>query len=224
VGNIDKEPTYNIVRFHIQLTGRNTMQLIIFPLQTSNLPALANLQDALQLFLDQRVIFIDSSPRRQQLTNGHKEERPAKVYKSATQRLVTIFQQSHRMSPPKPPLEPIGTIDAPTAAVMNGILRNLAVLDTPQADGSDHRATLTNTNWRQRGKTQPELMRSFAAPLPQRHPSSPTNPTGMLMWWRSRINKITELNYFRRFMCDRRFSNNISTSTLLKEIIIPLKE
>jgi hypothetical protein len=28
------------------------MQSIIFPLQTSDLPALANLQDAVQLFLD----------------------------------------------------------------------------------------------------------------------------------------------------------------------------
>jgi hypothetical protein len=161
------------------------MQSIIFPLQTSDLPALANLQDALQLFLDQRVIFIDSSPLRQQLTNGLKEERPAKVYKSATQRLVTIFQQSHQMPSPEPPLEPTSTINAPTAAAMNGILRNLGVLDTPQADGSDHRATLTNTHWRQRGKTQPELMRSFAAPLPQKHASSPINPAGMLMQCRS---------------------------------------
>jgi hypothetical protein len=88
------------------------MQSIIFPLQTSDLPALANLQDALQLFLDQNVIFIDSSPLRQQLTDGLKEERAAKVYKSATQRLVTIFQQSHQMPPPEPPLEPTGTIDA----------------------------------------------------------------------------------------------------------------
>jgi hypothetical protein len=160
------------------------MQSIIFPLQASDLPALANLQDALQLFLDRNVISIDSSPLRQQLTDGLKEERPAKVYKSATQRLVTIFQQSHQMPPPEPPLEPTGTIDARTAAAMNGIRRNLGVPETPQADGSD-RATLTNTNWRQRGKTQPELMRSFAVPLPQRHTSSPTKPTGMLMRWRS---------------------------------------
>jgi hypothetical protein len=97
---------------HIQLAGKNTMQSIIFPLQTDDLPALANLQDALQLFLDQRVIFIDSSPLRQELTNGLKEERTAKVYKSATQRLVTIFQQSHQMPPPEPPLDPTGTIDA----------------------------------------------------------------------------------------------------------------
>jgi hypothetical protein len=88
------------------------MQSIIFPLQTSDLPALANFQDALQLFLDRRVISIDSSLLRQQLTDGLKEERTAKVYKSATQRLVTIFQQSHQMTPPEPHLEPTGTIDA----------------------------------------------------------------------------------------------------------------
>jgi hypothetical protein len=119
------------------------MQNIIFPLQTSDLPALANLQDALQLFLDRSVIFIDSSPLRQQLTDGLKEERAAKVYKSATQRLVTIFQQSHQMPPPEPPLEPTGTIDARTAAAMNGILRNLGVLDTFQVSGKVSSPTST---------------------------------------------------------------------------------
>jgi hypothetical protein len=93
------------------------MQSIISQLKSGDHGiALANLQDALQLFLDRNVISIDSSPLRQQLTDGLKEERTAKVYKSATQRLVTIFQQSHQMPPPEPPLEPTGTIDARTAA------------------------------------------------------------------------------------------------------------
>ncbi|MFM2304162.1 MAG: hypothetical protein RLZZ135_1572 [Cyanobacteriota bacterium] len=88
------------------------MQSIIFPLQTSDLPALANLQDALQLFLDRNVVSIDDPALKQQLSSGLKEEHAAKVYKSATQRLVGLFQQNHRMPPLEPPLDPTGNIDA----------------------------------------------------------------------------------------------------------------
>jgi hypothetical protein len=110
------------------------MQSIIAPLQPGDRPAIANIQDALQLFLDRRVIFIDSTPLREELTNGLREERALQVYKSATQRLVTIFQQSHRMLPPEPPLEPTGTINVRTAEAMNSILRQFGLLDRPQVD------------------------------------------------------------------------------------------
>jgi Neuraminidase-like domain/Salmonella virulence plasmid 28.1kDa A protein len=119
------------------------MQSIIAPLQASDLPALANLQDALQLFLDRRVIFIDSSELRQQLTDGLKEERAVKVNKSATQGLVRLFQQSHQMPSPEPPLEPTGTIDARTANAMNNVLRNLGALDSFQVAGKVSSPTST---------------------------------------------------------------------------------
>lgn len=165
------------------------MQPIIVPFQAGDRLAIANLQDALQLFFDRGVIMIGDPALQQKL----RAERAARVYKEGTQQVVRIFQQSHQMPPSESPLDPTGNIDARTAEAMNGILRNLGAFDsfqvegkvsspvsvgvsglnvhivdktigedifltsaTTQADGS-YRATITDTNWLERGKTQPDL-------------------------------------------------------------------
>jgi hypothetical protein len=161
------------------------MQSIIFPLQTSDLPALANLQDALQLFLDRNVISAPPALR-QQL----QEERARQVAQTATQGLIQIFQQSQLPNQPfNPP--PGSIIDSPTAEAMNGILRNLGAFEILRISGkiisptntavgpmfvqiidktigndvalitvrngvAGYDFTLENT-WLQRGKTKPDI-------------------------------------------------------------------
>jgi hypothetical protein len=180
------------------------MQLIIFPLQAGDSgPNVANLQDALQLFIDQGVIPI-SGPNGQQQLIAFQQERATQTYQTFTSALVTLFQRSNSVQP-LGPLVSLGNIDERTANVMNDILRALEVLDTPQADaffvvsgkvssptstgvsdlvvhivdktiGEDirlattttqadgtYRITFAATNWRQRGKTQPDLQTQIYA-------------------------------------------------------------
>jgi Neuraminidase-like domain/Salmonella virulence plasmid 28.1kDa A protein len=161
------------------------MQSIIFPLQPGDLPALANLQDALQLFLDREVISAPPALR-QQL----QEERARQVAQTATQGLIQIFQQSQLPNQPfNPP--PGSIIDSPTAEAMNGILRNLGAFEILRISGkiisptntavgpmfvqiidktigndvalitvrngvAGYDFTLENT-WLQRGKTKPDI-------------------------------------------------------------------
>ena len=162
------------------------MQSIIFPLQPGDRPAIANLQDALQLFLDRGVIT--EQPLRQLLQS----ERATQVAQTATIGLIQIFQQQKLPGQPLESTSSTSIIGERTAKAMNDILRNLGALEIIQIAGKissptstavgalfvtivdktigedillatvrtrsdgSYSLTLENT-WLQRGKTQPDL-------------------------------------------------------------------
>ncbi|MFN8499658.1 MAG: neuraminidase-like domain-containing protein [Anaerolineae bacterium] len=88
--------------------------------------AVANLQAALVLLLNQGVI--QTSPgTRQELLNMLANEARDAVYKDATAKSVAIFQQGRH-------LHPTGEVDQPTADALNQALKDLGAFDAPPQD------------------------------------------------------------------------------------------
>lgn len=107
------------------------MQRIIAPLQSGDRgPTVANLQDALQLFLDRRLLLANDEGARQELSTLLRRERAEQSYGKATVKLVSIFQEEQRIQPQRE----FGNVDDRTAEAMNRLLQELGGLDQPQTE------------------------------------------------------------------------------------------
>jgi len=99
------------------------MNKIIFPLKlrmkNSNV---ADLQIALQLFLDRNIILRDDEDAKKELSAELKGEHIKQTYGKITHKLVSIFQEEQK-------LEVSGTVDEPTAKAINIILRKLGMFE-----------------------------------------------------------------------------------------------
>ena len=101
------------------------MNKITFPLkQRMQGPAVADLQDALQLLLDRSVLLANDEAARRELMAALKRERVGQTYGPATSQLVGKFQQENK-------LPASGEVDEPTANALNALLNELGVLDQP---------------------------------------------------------------------------------------------
>lgn len=101
------------------------MKKITFPLkQRMQGEAVADLQDALQLLLDRRVLLANDEAARRQLMAGLQRERVGQTYGPATSQLVSRFQNEHR-------LPASGEVDEPTANALNARLNGLGVIEQP---------------------------------------------------------------------------------------------
>src|SRR5262249_4908353 len=101
------------------------MNEITFPLKlNSQGPAVADLQDALQLCLDRGALFANDVGARQRFSTLLKPERGAQGSGDATAILVRLFQ-------PERPLPPTGGVDEPTANALNALLKEWGLLNQP---------------------------------------------------------------------------------------------
>jgi hypothetical protein len=103
------------------------MNKITFPLTVDMQgPQVADLQAALQLFLDRRVILGDDDARRQEFVQYLQRDRANQVYGNATRELVRFFQADRQ-------LQASGNVDEATAYAMNAVLADLgAFVQTAQ--------------------------------------------------------------------------------------------
>ncbi len=99
------------------------MNKIIFPLKPDMKgTAVADLQDALQMCLERRVILPDDEEKRKELSTKLKPERTKQFYGEVTSKVVRIFQE-------KRDLGSSGKVDKPTAEALNELLREWGVID-----------------------------------------------------------------------------------------------
>jgi peptidoglycan hydrolase-like protein with peptidoglycan-binding domain len=95
------------------------MNKITFPLKRRmKRPEVVNLQDALQLLPDRRLLLAGDDAARTELSAALPRERGQQTYDAVTTRLVARFQQERR-------LEASGDVDEPTAGAFNGLLEEL---------------------------------------------------------------------------------------------------
>lgn len=101
------------------------MNAITFPLnQRMQSPAVADLQDALQLCLDRGILLGDDEAARRELSEILKRERAAQTFGATTHRLVSRFQEERGLHPSE-------AVDEATANALNALLREWGVLDEP---------------------------------------------------------------------------------------------
>ncbi|ETP66943.1 hypothetical protein G159_19950 [Planococcus glaciei CHR43] len=101
------------------------MNKITFPIEPGQQgPQVADLQDALQLFLDRRVILSSDERTRRVLAEELQNEHVDQVYKDVTIKLVSIFQEERRLA-----FQELGVVDETTAKEMNFLLREFGVLE-----------------------------------------------------------------------------------------------
>ena len=99
------------------------MNRITFPLkQPMQGAAVADLQAALQLLLKRGILLANAEGARRELSVALAREGADHTYREATQKLLSIFQEEHR-------LQVSGSVDEPTADALNGVLAELGVLD-----------------------------------------------------------------------------------------------
>lgn len=104
------------------------MNKITFPLETGKQgPEVGDLQAALQIFLDKAVILANDEGARRELTAALRHEQAEQIYRDATGKLVSIFQEERH-------LEASGTVDERTANTINALLCEFGVLDE-EGDG-----------------------------------------------------------------------------------------
>ncbi len=104
------------------------MQRIIAPLQFGDSsPAVANLQDALQLFLDRKVFLANDADTRRELSSILRRERAEQSYQDATQKLVSIFQEEQQIQSQRE----FGNVDERTADAMNQLLEQQGIFEQP---------------------------------------------------------------------------------------------
>lgn len=101
------------------------MNAIIFPLKLRmEGPAVADLQAALRLLLDQALLLPTDLPGRNKLIESLGPEAARSTFADMTQRLVGMFQELRH-------LHITGEVDQPTADALNAHLRDLGMLDRP---------------------------------------------------------------------------------------------
>lgn len=95
------------------------MNKITFPLKARMQgAAVADLQDALQLLLERRVLLRDDEGARREQSALLQRERAAQTYGPATAKLVSIFQEERRLGGG-------GAVDEPTARALNALIDEL---------------------------------------------------------------------------------------------------
>lgn len=98
------------------------MNKISFPLKLQmRRQKVADLQDALTVFLGRRLILQDDEGARHELVEGLKPEREAQRYGRFTRKSVSIFQRERQ-------LQPTGEVDEATADALNNLLEELGVV------------------------------------------------------------------------------------------------
>ena len=105
------------------------MNRITFPLKKSTQgAAVADLQDALQLLLDRGILLASAEGVLRELSAALARDRAAQTCGDATQRLVSSFQEEHR-------LQVSASVEEPTADALNVVLAGLGAVDGgPSAD------------------------------------------------------------------------------------------
>ncbi|GLV54150.1 hypothetical protein KDH_09990 [Dictyobacter sp. S3.2.2.5] len=102
------------------------MKPVISPLKAGDHGAdVANLQAALLLLIDKGSIQL-SEAEVQTFKNLISQEQQAQIYKDGTSKAVALFQQKQHLA------QSTGTVDAPTAAALNQMLKDLGALDGAQ--------------------------------------------------------------------------------------------
>jgi Tc toxin complex TcA C-terminal TcB-binding domain/Neuraminidase-like domain/Salmonella virulence plasmid 28.1kDa A protein len=102
------------------------MQRIIAPLQVNDRGVtVANLQAALQLFLDRGVLLINDVGARQEIAAVLKREHAKQTYGEATRKLVSVFQEEQQIRPESES----GNVDDRTADEMNRLLEQLGAFE-----------------------------------------------------------------------------------------------
>ncbi|XXY16741.1 neuraminidase-like domain-containing protein [Sorangium sp. So ce216] len=102
------------------------MNKLTFPLKTRmSGPAVADLQDALRLLLDQGLLLKADAGTRKELSAALKKERAEERYGTATGALVGALQEERRLRVSK-------AVDEPTAKAMNSLLKKLGALASPR--------------------------------------------------------------------------------------------
>jgi hypothetical protein len=98
------------------------MNKIVFPLQRGQEGVeVANLQDALRLILERRVVLVNEEERRHELLRAMQEAQAARIFDGATAEVLAIFQEERR-------LQQNGEVDEPTANALNALLREWGLL------------------------------------------------------------------------------------------------
>src|SRR5213594_3442516 len=106
------------------------MNKITFPLKPGMQgPALADLEDALQLCIDRSVILANDEGARQELSAKLQAERVAQMYGEGTRSVVSVFQRERGLADPAGVLS--GDVDEPTADALNALLKQWGLLDQP---------------------------------------------------------------------------------------------
>ena len=106
------------------------MNKITFPLKPGMQgPAVADLQEALQVCLDRGAIMANDAAARQQLSAQLKPERDAQTYGEGTRAVVSVFQRERGLADPA--VGPSGEVDEPTANALNALLKDWGLLDQP---------------------------------------------------------------------------------------------
>jgi len=99
------------------------MNKITFPLKLSMQgPAVADLQDALQVCMDRGALIAGNATQHQQFTALLKPERAVQRYGDVTSKLVATFQGEQQ-------LQASGAVDEPTANALNVLLQGWRLLD-----------------------------------------------------------------------------------------------
>jgi hypothetical protein len=110
------------------------MNKVTFPLKPPMQgPAVADLQNALQTFLERRAVLANDASSRQQFSTALQRERVGQAYGTATRKLVAVIQQEKQLVVGA---ENEGNVDEQTAATINDMLRELGVLgeDAPTGE------------------------------------------------------------------------------------------
>src|SRR5688572_22615217 len=106
------------------------MQKVIFPLELlMQGPAVGDLQAALHVLLERGMIPVDNGDERAELATGLQREHAERTFKEITAELVMRFQKQRG-------LDASGTVDEPTADAINALLRELGLLEQPNAQRS----------------------------------------------------------------------------------------
>src|SRR2546422_668301 len=106
------------------------MNKITFPLKPGMQgPAVADLEDALQLCIDRSVILANDEGARRELSAKLQPERAAQMYGEGTRSAVSVFQRERGLADPAGVLS--GDVDEPTADALNALLKQWGLLDQP---------------------------------------------------------------------------------------------
>src|SRR5262249_4019826 len=95
------------------------MNSIVFPLRGGMRgPEVNDLEDALQVLLDRKVIAANDDGQRRELAALLARDRARQIYDDATKKVIAFFQGERQ-------LQRSGEIDEPTAGAINAVLKQL---------------------------------------------------------------------------------------------------
>ena len=98
------------------------MHQIATPIKTDNKEAIINLQAALVFLLGKQNLYLTADELNTLQKQWQQEQQEAN-YGEATTKLVTVFQQQHKVD------DKLGDVGEPTAAKLNEVLKELGAFD-----------------------------------------------------------------------------------------------